>query len=77
MTMWNYAGIIRTPKGLERAKADLGYTAHRIFRFYREAKLNKSIIELRNAIVNSQIIVNAAIHNNRSMGCHYIKKDNL
>lgn len=74
-TMWNYAGIIRTKKGLDRAKADLSYYAHRIFRFYEEAKLNKNIIGLRNAIVSSQIIVNSAIHNHQSLGCHFIKED--
>jgi L-aspartate oxidase len=74
-TMWNYAGIIRTPKGLDRANADLSYFAHRIFSFYHTAKLNRSIIELRNAIVSSQIIVKATIHNNKSIGCHYIKED--
>ncbi len=73
-TMWNYAGIIRTEKGLERARADLSYYAHRIFKFYKEAKLNKSIIELRNAIVSSQIIVDSALHNKKSLGCHYIKR---
>ena len=71
-TMWNYAGIIRTTKGLDRAIADLNYYAHRIFRFYKEAKLNREIIELRNAIVSSQIIVNSAIRNTKSLGCHYI-----
>ncbi|MBN1216114.1 MAG: FAD-binding protein, partial [Candidatus Lokiarchaeota archaeon] len=74
-TMWNYAGIIRTLKGLERANADLSYFAHRIFRFYQEAKLDRSIIELRNSIVSSQIIVKAAIHNNKSLGCHYIQEE--
>lgn len=73
-TMWNYAGIVRTDKGLDRAKADLNYYAHRIFKFYKEAKLNRRIIELRNAIVCSQIIVNAAIHNKKSLGCHFIKQ---
>ena len=75
LTMWNYAGIIRTEKGLERARADLDYYAHRIFRFYKEAKLDRNIIELRNAIVSSQIIVNSAIHNKKSLGCHYVTKD--
>lgn len=75
LTMWNYAGIKRTKKGLTRASADLSYYAHRIFQFYKEAKLNKSIIELRNAIINSQIIVNAALHNEKTIGCHYITND--
>lgn len=73
LTMWNYAGIVRTKKGLDRAQSDLNYYAHRIFKFYKEAKLSVDIIELRNAIVTAQIIVNSAIHNNKSIGCHYIK----
>lgn len=73
LTMWNYAGIIRTRKGLERAKSDLNYYSHRIMKFYREAKLNKSIIELRNAIITASIIVDSAIHNSKSIGCHFLK----
>jgi len=73
MTMWNYAGIIRTKKGLERARADLNYYSHRIFKFYQSARLNKSIIELRNGVVNASIIVNAATHNSQSIGCHFVK----
>ena len=73
LTMWNYAGIIRTRKGLERAKADLNYYSHRILKFYQEAKLNTGIIELRNAVVCSSLIVGAAIRNKTSTGCHYIQ----
>lgn len=73
LTMWNYAGIIRTKKGLDRAKADLNYYSHRIIKFYKEAKLNRAIIELRNAIITASIIVDQAIHNTKSLGCHYIK----
>ena len=72
MTMWNYAGIVKTRKGLERARSDINYYSHRIFKFYKCSKLNKDIIELRNAIVNASIIVNAAYHNTNSIGCHYI-----
>ncbi|HBD96278.1 MAG: L-aspartate oxidase [Spirochaetes bacterium GWF1_31_7] len=73
LTMWNYAGIIRTKKGLDRAKSDLNYYSHRIMKFYREAKLNKSIIELRNAIITASIIVDSAMHNSKSLGCHFVK----
>lgn len=73
MTMWNHAGIIRTKKGLERASADLNYHAHRITRFYREAALDRDIIELRNGVISAQIIVESAIHNENSIGCHYRK----
>lgn len=74
LTMWNYAGIIRTEKGLTRAEADLDYYSHRIMKFYKEAKLHKGIIELRNALVSSSLIVAAALRNTRSVGCHYVEK---
>jgi L-aspartate oxidase len=73
MTMWNHAGIVRTRKGLARASADLGYHAHRINEFYREAALSRDIVELRNGVVTAQIIVAAAIHDERALGCHYRK----
>lgn len=73
MTMWNHAGIVRTRKGLERASADLNYHAHRITKFYKEAKLDRDIIELRNGVVTAQIVVAAAMHDERSIGCHFRK----
>jgi len=73
MTMWNYAGIIRTKKGLQRAKSDLEYYSHRIFKFYKRARLDRDIISLRNAVVNASIIVRSALQNSKSIGCHFIK----
>ncbi len=70
-TMWNYAGIIRTAKRLDRAVADLGYLAHRIEQFYRETKLTDSLVGLRNGIRAAQIIAEAARRNPVSRGCHY------
>ena len=72
LTMWNYAGIIRTEKGLKRAEADLDYHTHRVMKFYRESKIAKDIIELRDAVVSSSLIVKAALRNRESVGCHYI-----
>lgn len=71
MTMWNYAGIVRSARGLKRARADLSYFSHRIFDFYQNSALTKEIIELRNAVISARIIVDAALHNPRSLGCHY------
>lgn len=70
LTLWNYVGIIRTKKGLQRAQADLDYYAHRIIQFYREAQLNRDIIELRHAVTAARIITSAALRNPRSIGCH-------
>ncbi|MBN2508731.1 MAG: L-aspartate oxidase [Spirochaetales bacterium] len=72
-TMWNYAGIIRTKSRLERAIADLGYMQHRVDKFYREARVTREIIELRNATVASFLIARAAYANGTSIGCHYLR----
>ena len=71
-TMWNYVGIIRTPKRLSRALADLNYLNHRIERFYRKAVLRRDVIELRNAISTSLVITRSAMNNAHSIGCHYL-----
>lgn len=72
-SMWNYAGIIRSPKRLTRAQADLDYLSHRIEQFYRGAKLTRRIIELRNSVLASIIIVRSALANPVSKGCHFIE----
>ena len=72
-TMWNYAGIIRSGKRLIRALADLDYLKHRVEQFYRAAKLSRRIIELRNSVLTSNLIVWAALSNPVSRGCHYIE----
>ncbi|MDP1831519.1 MAG: L-aspartate oxidase [Geothrix sp.] len=70
-TLWNYAGIVRTGARLERAKADLHYLAHRIERFYHEASLTRELLELRSGILCARLILNAALQNPESRGCHY------
>ena len=72
-TMWNYAGIIRSWKRLLRAQADLGYLSHRIEQFYRGTKLTRNIIELRNCVMTANLIVESALANPISKGCHYIE----
>ncbi len=70
-TLWNYAGIIRSGARLERGRADMGYLYHRIERFYREAPLSRSLLELRSAIICARLILKAALLNRESRGCHY------
>lgn len=73
-TMWNYAGVIRTRKRLERAKADLDYLRHRIEQFYRAAPINPAIVGLRHGILVALMITQAALANPVSRGAHFIKK---
>lgn len=70
-TLWNYAGIVRTRARLERAKADLHYLAHRIERFYHESRITRELLELRSGILCARLILNAALQNPESRGCHY------
>lgn len=69
-TMWNYAGIVRNAKRLQRAVADLNYLAHRIEQFYRETKLADSLVGLRNGLAAARIVAEAAQRNPNSRGCH-------
>ena len=72
-TMWNYAGIVRTRKRLERAQADLEYLSRRIEAFYRETKLSQRLIELRHGLLSALLVTGAALRNPESVGCHYRK----
>ncbi len=72
-TMWNYAGIIRTRKRLERAKADLEYLRHRIEKFYKEAKMDPQVVGLKHGIQVALMITHAALANPVSLGAHFRK----
>ncbi len=72
-TMWNYAGIIRTKKRLERAKADLEYLRHRIEKFYKEARMDPKVVGLKHGIQVALMITHAALANAVSLGAHFRK----
>jgi L-aspartate oxidase len=72
-TMWNYAGIVRNRKRLSRALSDLNYLSHRIEKFYRQARITRKIIELRNSVLTASLIVRSAQTNRVSCGCHYVE----
>ncbi len=69
--MWNYVGAIRSKKRLRRAIIDLNNLKEDIENFYRDAKLSKNIIELRNAVQTGLIVAQQALANRESIGAHY------
>ena len=71
--MWNYVGIIRTRKRVLRALSDLNYLDHRIESFYKEARVSRELIELRNAVLAATHIARAAARNKTSVGCHFLE----
>jgi L-aspartate oxidase len=71
--MWNYAGIIRTKKRLERARADLDYLRHRIEKFYKEVRMDPKVVGLKHGIQVALLITYAALSNPVSLGSHYLQ----
>lgn len=69
--MWNYVGLVRTTRRLERALRELRHLETEIEEFYRAAQLTDDVIGLRNAVRTAVIVAQAAWSNKTSMGCHY------
>ena len=74
-TMWNYAGVVRSPKRLTRARRILLELREEIQSFYRGCRLTRELVELRNAIQSALLIVHAASLNPRSCGCHFVVEE--
>jgi L-aspartate oxidase len=70
-TMWNYVGLIRSTKRLNRAHAILRELDLEISRFYEQAEVTDAMIGLRNGIQTAQVILLAAMECRQSLGCHY------
>jgi len=74
-TMWNYAGIIRSPQRLARARRILLELREDIQAFYRDCRPTRELIELRNAVQTALLVVHAASLNHVSKGCHFVAGD--
>jgi L-aspartate oxidase len=74
-TMWNYAGIVRSPKRLTRARRILLELREEIQSFYRDCRVTRELVELRNAVQTALLVVHAASLNSRSKGCHYVVEE--
>ena len=70
-TMWNYVGLVRTRKRLDRAHQILRELHLEIGRFYARSELNDGLIGLRNGIQTALVVLLAATEARESRGCHY------
>ena len=69
--MWNYVGLARTTRRLDRALSELYHLETEIESFYRTSRLTDGLIGLRNAVRTAILVASAAWQNKRSMGAHY------
>lgn len=70
-TMWNYVGLVRSRRRLDRAHEIIRELQLEIGRFYARAELSDALISLRNGVQTSLAVLLAAIESRESRGCHY------
>ncbi|WP_061927956.1 L-aspartate oxidase [Altererythrobacter epoxidivorans] len=69
--MWNYVGIVRTTKRLERAAHRIKLLTDEVEDYYGHFRVTTDLIELRNLLKASELIVKSALARHESRGLHF------